>query len=112
MQTESLSQIKHRIVSLDEDSKRELAEFLASELSPNSESVIATITDEDRQLQLQWLMANRERYAGKYVALSGDTLVGEGKTFREASDAARTNGYSEVFVTVIYSENDLPFGGW
>lgn len=112
MQTETLTQIKQQIVLLDEEAKQELADFLAEELESKKHSVILPISDETRQNQLEWLKQNREKYAGKYVALFADELVGEGKTLREARENAEQNGFQQVFITFVYSENDVPFGGW
>jgi hypothetical protein len=112
MQTETLARIKQQIVLLDKESKRNLADFLAQELAPKSESVSAAISDEDRRNQLEWLKRNREKYAGKYVALSGSKLVAQGETLRAAREKAKEKGFDNPFVTFVYSENDVPFGGW
>ena len=112
MQTETLTQIKQQIVLLDEDSKKALAEFLAEELESKTESVSLPVSDETRQDQIEWLKENREKYAGKYVALAGNELVGEGKTLREAREKAKEKGFNNPFLTFVYSENDIPFGGW
>lgn len=112
MQIETLTQLKQQIVSLDEESKKDLAEFLSNELQQESDSAIIQISDEERQRQLEWLKKNREKYAGQYVALNKDELVGTGKTLREASEKAKENGVINPFVTLVYSEKDVPFGGW
>lgn len=79
MQIETLAQIKQQITLLDNESKRNLADFLAREIAPKSETVSASASEEERQNQLEWLKHNREKYAGKYVALSGGEMVGEEK---------------------------------
>jgi hypothetical protein len=112
MQAENLTQLKRQIVLLDAESKQNLAQFLAEELSSENESVSSPVSDEGRQSQIEWLKQNREKYAGKYVALSGNELVGEGKTLREAREKASEKGFPNPFVTFVYSENDVPFGGW
>ncbi|CAN5252562.1 hypothetical protein BH20ACI1_BH20ACI1_27200 [soil metagenome] len=114
MQTQTLTRIKQQIISLDETEKQNLADFLAEELKTgNKYRVFPTIPDDEtRKRQLEWLKANREKYAGKYVALVGDKLVGEGKTIREAHEKAKENGFQNPFLTMIYSETDFPFGGW
>src|SRR5688572_29796936 len=113
MQPETLTQIKQQIILLDEESKQILADFLAEELSNKNESVSLPVSsDEERQSQIEWLKRNREKYAGKYIALSGSKLVGEGRTLREARDQAKGKGFHNPFVTFVYSENDVPFGGW
>lgn len=76
MQTQTLNQIKRQIISLDETEKQNLAEFLAEELKIKSQNrdFSPVADDEIRKRQLDWLKANREKYAGKYVALIGDKL--------------------------------------
>lgn len=112
MQTETLTQIKQQIVLLDTESKRDLAEFLAEELETKSETQAVSASDEERRAQVEWLKQNRETYAGKYVALHGNKLVGEGKTLREVREKAKSNGFQNAFTTFVYSETDVPFGGW
>lgn len=112
-QVENLSQIKQQIVLLDEDAKRDLANFLAEELNGKiSARDDAEFSDAERRRQLEWIKANREKFAGKYIALSADKLVGEGATRREAKEKAIENGCRNPFLTFVYSENDIPFGGW
>lgn len=112
MQTETLTQLKQQIVSLDNESKKDLAEFLSNEIYQESDVESVQTSDEERQMQLEWLKDNREKYAGKYVALEKDKLVGIGKTLREAKEKAKENGFDKPFVTLVYSEFDVPFGGW
>jgi len=112
MQTQDLSQIKQQIVLLDPDSKKQLAAFLADEIDEPSRHVESSASDEDRQSQIEWLRKNREIYAGRYIALSGAEMVGEGQTLDAARTEAKNNGFPHAFVTYIYSENDEPFGGW
>ncbi len=112
MQTETLTQIEQQIVLLDTESKRDLADFLAEELEGENESAFVIASDEERRSQIEWLKQNREKYAGKYIALHGNNLVGEGKTLREAREQAKAKGFKNAFTTFVYSENDVPFGGW
>lgn len=112
MQTETLIQLKQQIVSLDEESKKDLAEFISNELHQETDFEIIQISDEDRQKQLEWLKENREKYAGKYVALDKNQIVGVGKTRREAKEKAKENRVDKPFITLVYSEKDVPFGGW
>lgn len=112
MQTETLTHIKQQIVLLDEEAKQDLVEFLAEELRGEHKTPTQTFSDEERQSQLEWIKDNREKYAGKYVALAGNELVGEGKTLREANEKAKAKGFRNPFLTFVYSENDVLFGGW
>ncbi len=45
MQTETLTQIKQQIVSLDEESKKDLAEFITNELHQKSNFEIVQTSD-------------------------------------------------------------------
>jgi hypothetical protein len=74
MQTETLMRIKQQIVLLDKDSKRNLAAFLAEELKSSNNLPSLPISDEESLNQIEWLKQNREKYAGKYVALHGNEL--------------------------------------
>jgi len=114
MQAETLTQLKQQIVSLNKFEKQDLAAFLAEEIKDaNDDQVLfSTPDDEKRKSQLEWLKANREKFAGKYIALSGTELVGESETFRGAREQALEKGFQNPFVTFVYSENDVPFGGW
>ena len=55
MQTETLTQIKQQIISLDVDSKRNLADFLAEELGSENNSPSFLSSDKDRLSQIEWL---------------------------------------------------------
>ncbi len=112
MQTETLTLIKQQIIALDKESKRDLADFLAGELKEKSADSASPVSEEDYSKQIEWLKENREKYAGKYVALHGNKLVGEGKTLRETRENALKKGFRNPFTTFVYSENDIPFGGW
>lgn len=107
MQIETLTQIKSQIVLLDDESKKDLADFLAEELTHKSES--STVSN---QQEIEWLKQNREKYAGKYVALCGNEFICEGKNLHETKQTAIEKGFENPFVTFVYSETEVPFGGW
>jgi uncharacterized protein DUF5678 len=74
-----------------------------------------SLTDTDalrRAQHLAWLKSHREEYAGKYVALDGDRLVGSGSSIREAHEQALREGVDHPFLVHVSSENEAPFGGW
>ncbi len=64
-----------------------------------------------REERMNWLRKNREKYAGKYVALEGSRLVGAGKTIREAHEQAKENGVKSPFLIRVSSENEILSGG-
>lgn len=112
MQIETLSQLKQQIISLDPDSKKQLAAFLADELNEEPELSFSFASDDDRRQQIEWLKANRERYAQKYVALYGSQFVAEAPTLAAAHAKAKEVGFPDAFVTYVFSESDEVFGGW
>lgn len=112
MQIETLNHIKQQIVSLDPDSKKHLADFLAEELHEEIGSSFSYASDEERQQQIDWLKSNREQYAQKYVALYGSKFVAEAPSLAVARSKANELGYPNAFITFVFSESDEVFGGW
>jgi hypothetical protein len=69
------------------------------------------------QKRMDWIKANREKYARQYVALienqNGEIeLIATGKTHKQAKENSIEKGVENPFITFFYSENDIPFGGW
>jgi len=121
MSNEQLTALKDQLASLTPQEKAELAKFLneqAESNSPRGETATGAsgFAPNDsalkRDLHLAWLKAHREEYAGKYVALDGDRLVGNGPNIREAHEQARQTGVDNPFLVHVSSESDAPFGGW
>ncbi len=121
MKNERLSQLMEQATLLSLQEKHQLAEFLASQLEQDktaergkSTSDLTELSNEKLKwkVRLDWLKAHREEYAGNYVALDEDRLVGIGKTYQEAHLAAMKNDAKNAFITHVSSESDAPFGGW
>lgn len=53
-----------------------------------TESGVYRVDESKREEQQKWIQANRRRYGGLYVALDGSQLLGTGKNYAEAADAA------------------------
>jgi hypothetical protein len=68
--------------------------------------------DETRARRLEWLKSHREEYAGQYVALAEDVLVGHGPTIREAHEQAKQKGVENPFLVRLTSESEVLFAGW
>lgn len=63
------------------------------------------------QAELRWLQQHRRQYAGRWVALRGDTILAEGRTSQEVFRAVR--GARPIpRVVLVEGAEDLPFGGW
>lgn len=82
--------------------------------------LVVTVTDElhpalelsAREREQEWLRLNGPRYAGRWVAVDGDKLVGQGDNARTVLLQARANGVQHPLVIQIPKESPLPFGGW
>lgn len=105
MQT-NLEQVIEIVNSLPYEDRENLRKWL--EKRDTEDSVKTT-----NQKRMDWIKANREKYARQYVALienkQGEIeLVGTGKTHQKAKENAIKNGVENPFITFFYSENDVP----
>jgi hypothetical protein len=120
MSVQSLELIKQQIASLSRRERAELSEFLAEQMKQDraASSPASLLPEADEAAEIrrrqhsEWLKAHREEYAGQYVALDGDRLVGQGRTLKEASEQARQSGVANPFLVRVTSENEVLFGGW
>lgn len=118
MSDKQLDLLKEQLAPLSPREKLELAQFLTEQArldqaAEQSEADTDQTTAAVKRTQhMTWLKAHREEYAGQYVALDGDRLVGAGATLREACEQARRQGVERPFLTHISSANAAPFGGW
>lgn len=80
----------------------------------DAETLLEKSADEEkamRRSQIEWLKAHRDEYAGQYVALDGDVLVGHGATIREAREQAKQNGMNNPFLTRVFAEETILSAG-
>ena len=114
----ALEQIKQLALNLTPDEKQALARYLVEPKNPQTPSRHAEPFHGDngdhqiRQRRMEWLKAHREEYAGQYVALAGDVLVGHAATIREAHQQAKENGVENPLLVRLTSENEVLFAGW
>lgn len=62
------------------------------------------------QQEALWLAAHREEYAGKWVALNGDSLLASGETASEVFGKIR--GLCDCSLVTRVDVENVPFGGW
>lgn len=74
---------------------------------PDSKCVSGEKGENDRQLE--WLKANRNKYAGKYVALEGDSLVAHGDSLPEIR--RQTKNRKNLFIVKIFAEETIVSAG-
>jgi hypothetical protein len=65
-----------------------------------------------RTREFEWLRVHSPAHAGRWVALEGDRLVGEGDNLKSVLEQARAKGVSRPLVHHIPKEPSLPFAGW
>lgn len=121
MSNQEISALKEQLALLTPQEKIELAEFLTEQAAsspscdaPGTRAINANQNTAAlrREQHLAWLKAHREDYAGKYVALDGERLVGCGASIRDAHEQARRAGVDQPFLVHVSSVNEAPFGGW
>jgi Family of unknown function (DUF5678) len=113
MSVETLDAIKKQTAGLTKPEKFVLANYLLeqSKEKPEMENGNNILDDDVKHRQLEWLKDNREKYAGQYVALDGDRLVGHGATIREANEQAKQNGAKSAFLVRVFSEETTVSAG-
>lgn len=116
MSVELIEIIKQQAAGLTPQEKSQLGRYLLEQAKLDQAkphfSVNRDVDESNRRRQLEWLKAHREEYAGQYVALDGDRLVGKGKTILEARTQASQNGVENPFLMRMTSENEILPGGW
>jgi len=104
------------------DQQKELARRL---LATEAEGVAQAQTDDlpitprfigrthprDRSAEYEWLSRHRDEYAGQWVALDGDRLIGHGTEFEEVSQAMDRAGVPDALVILVEGSEALPFAG-
>ena len=113
MSVEVLDSIKKQTAVLTKREKFVLANYLLEQTKERAETENGkNIQDDDvKRRQLEWLKNNREKYAGQYVALDGDKLVGHGATIREAHEQAKQNGVKSAFLVRVFAEETTVSAG-
>lgn len=108
MSVEVLNSLKQQISVLSDAERAALSAWLleSSEHRVNGDNAA-------KHRRREWMSANRHRYGGLYVALDGDRLIGTGKNYREAYDAALKAGKPDAFVDFVAPDDYVgEIGGW
>jgi hypothetical protein len=118
LEAELEAEASRRGLSKDDFARIILEEKLRRKGSAHSEEssfkprIIATsLPVKDRSREYEWLKEHRDQYAGLYVALSGDCLLSQGKTFKEAATAARKAGVTDALIVFVEGSDTPPYVG-
>lgn len=115
MSVERLNELKRQADELTAGERLQLADYLNNTTNqPDAKDEFSDAeTDRLRKRAIMnWLKEHRSEYAGKYVALDGERLIGFGTTFREASESAREAGVERPFVDYVSPPDGIGWGGW
>jgi hypothetical protein len=104
-----VERIIEEVRRLPPDEKRRLREALDHEDRANVRPSDRAI---DLSRELRWIEEHRAEYAGQWVAVRGDRLLGSGTDGREVYEAARAAGDERPFVTRVEPADEPPFAGW
>lgn len=61
---------------------------------------------------IEWIKEHRSEVAGMHVALENGKLVGQGRTIKEADQAAKRSGAKKFLLTYVPREDEELWGGW
>jgi Family of unknown function (DUF5678) len=111
------------IDQLSSEQQKELFEHLEKKVNGNRRSgaprlpikprIIATnLPIKDRSKENAWLAEHRDEYAGQWVALDGDRLLGHSKRFKDVAKAADDAGVLDALIFIVEGSRDLPFAGF
>lgn len=112
------AEAKRRGLSRDEFVLRVLEERLslkntdgASGLRVKARILAVDLAVKDRSREHEWLEQHRDEYAGKYVALCGDSLIAEGDSYKEVAIKAKELGNSDALMVFVESSDAPPYVG-
>lgn len=114
---ELLETIKQQISQLSAQEKEQLARYLDERTRANgtTQKLSPEVAEREhkRLLRAVWLEAHRDEYGDLYVALDGDQLLGTGKNYPEAFEAAKAAGVKDAYVDFAYPADYVgEMGGW
>lgn len=78
---------------------------------PITPRIIGTYTPKDRSKEWEWLAQHRDEYAGQWVSLDEDRLVGHGLIFKEVLAAVRAAGVPDALIVRAERSDTSPHIG-
>jgi Family of unknown function (DUF5678) len=104
-------QIVEKVKVLSPKERDEVLQYVNNILSKQRQQSVSKNADanDSSSIQLEWLKANRDRYAGKYVALDGDVLVAHAENLQEIR--LKTRGKTNLFIVKVFAEETIVSAG-
>lgn len=65
----------------------------------------------DRSQEYKWVAANKEKYAGQWIALKGDQLLAYSAKFKVVSARLKELGITDALMLHIEALDALPYAG-
>jgi Family of unknown function (DUF5678) len=112
----SFEDVMTQVNQLPLTEQRKVYFALVSKLEPSARKgmdrrVPPLVVNADFSLSLQWLSEHKNEYAGQWVALDGNRLIGHGASAKEVYALADAAGVENPLVTRVDDPNALPFAG-
>ena len=110
----SFDQIIESIEQLPASEQERIRRWLENNGATNGEGHTSQTHANRSAKSLRWLHENREKYAGKWVALDGERLIASGPTAKEVYSEAKAEGIEVPFVELVTDQSQcrLPEGGF
>lgn len=83
----------------------------APELPITPRLIGKTQPPKDRSREDEWLARHRDEYAGQWVALDGDRLLGHGPHLKEVAEAAHQAGVKDALLVRVEPSHAPPYIG-
>jgi hypothetical protein len=107
MSVQTIDSIKQQANDLSVQELRELANYFSKLVNKTLKKPQSSPNKNDKQLE--WLKANRDKYANQYVALDGDKLIAHAETLQEIRQ--RTKDKTNLFIIKVFAEETVVSAG-
>lgn len=108
MPATKLQEIIDAVLTLPPGDRQTLREFLSEPPGQFTKG----LTTEMRVAEMDWLAKHEAEYAGQWVALDGDRLLGHGNDPKQLFAEARAMGVANPFVVPAVDPHQAQWGGW